>query len=365
MGQYSGSKSMPSRSIVTPASNSAGPERHSPSRLDDLSGLSADKTGQSWRPLRRSQGEATAKSKPHILIIDHESTGGSVLARMLATDYKVQRVADAPHALDAARRKGKPPDLILLDVSQPRHCGFEICRQLKDDERTCSVPVMLITQRDNTEDELRGLKLGAIDCITRPFCQDVVKTRIRNQISLKINNDMLERYANHDSLTDVANRRRFDMVLDAEWRRAMRDRKHLSLLMIDVDRFKQYNDTFGHVEGDHCLQRMAGTMAQELTRPGDLLARFGGEEFAVILPGTELEGARLIAERLRAAIEDMNIPHPGLDGIQKATISIGCSCVLPALPMHFNQLLDAADKQLYVAKNAGRNCVKAHEMNEP
>ncbi len=301
-------------------------------------------------------------NKPHILLVDNEPASANLLVRMLASDYKVQRAPDAPHVLHAARRRGKTPDLILLDVSPPQQDGFEICRLLKEDERTRSVPVMLITQRDNAEDELRGLKLGAIDCITRPFSQDVVKTRIRNQVFLKINNDMLERYANQDGLTDVANRRRFDLVLDAEWRRALRDRKPLSLLMVDVDCFKQYNDLYGHCEGDQCLRRVAGAMAHELTRPGDLLARYGGEEFAVILPGTELDGAHLIAERLRDAIANMNIPHPRHDGLRQVTISIGCASMRPDSNLTYNDLLQAADKQLYAAKHAGRNCVKAEQL---
>jgi diguanylate cyclase (GGDEF)-like protein len=303
-----------------------------------------------------------APSKPHILIVDHEPASASVLARMLATEYKVQRARDAPHALNAARRIDRMPDLILLDVRPPVREGFEICRQLKADEMTRSVPVMLITQRDNAEDEVRGLELGAADCITRPLRPDVAKARISNQIRLKINNDLLERYANQDGLTDVANRRRFDLALDAEWRRAMREGNALSLLMVDVDCFKQYNDRYGHRQGDECLRRVAGAMAQALTRPGDLLARYGGEEFAVILPGTELEGARLMGERLRDAVADMSIPHAPQDGARRVTISVGCASAWPNPNLTYHQLLQTADDQLYAAKKAGRNCVHAQEL---
>lgn len=301
-------------------------------------------------------------SKPHILIVDNEPDSACVLSRMLAAEYKVRRARDVPHVLDAARRSHRMPDLILLDVRPPIRAGFDICRQLKAGEMTRAVPVMLITQRDNTEDEVRGLKMGAVDCITRPLCPDVVKARIGNQIRLKINNDLLERYANQDSLTDIANRRRFDLVLDAEWRRALRDGNTLSLLMVDVDCFKQYNDRYGHGEGDECLRRVAGAMAQSLTRPGDLLARYGGEEFAVILPGTDLEGARLIGERLRDAVADMNIPHAGQDNARRVTISVGCANAWPRSTQNYHQLLQTADDQLYIAKSAGRNCVRAEIM---
>jgi diguanylate cyclase (GGDEF)-like protein len=189
-----------------------------------------------------------------------------------------------------------------------------------------------------------------------------VKTRIRNQVSLKINNDRLERYANQDSLTDIANRRRFDTVLDAEWRRALRDGHPISLLMVDVDCFKHYNDFYGHVEGDHCLRRLAGAMARELTRPSDLLARYGGEEFAVILPGTELEGARLIGERLRKAVVAMKIPHSRQDGVRNVTISVGCASACPVKGMSYQTLVKSADEQLYTAKNNGRNCVHARKL---
>ncbi|MDD5388516.1 MAG: diguanylate cyclase [Gallionellaceae bacterium] len=298
-------------------------------------------------------------NKPHILILDNEPISSHVLARVLAAEYRVQRVPDANHILDAVRRPGRRPDLILLDVSPPKWEGFDICRQIKEDEMTQSVPVMLITQGDHADDEVRGFKLGAADCITRPFRLDLVKARIRRQIRLKINNDLLERYANQDCLTDIANRRRFDLALDAEWRRAMRDVNPLSLLMVDVDCFKQYNDLYGHLEGDQCLRQIAGAMAQVLTRPGDLLARYGGEEFAVILPGTDLEGACLIGGRLREAIAEMNIPHLREDGVGRVTISVGCASERPTQAQSCHQLILTADNQLYAAKNAGRDCVRA------
>lgn len=301
-------------------------------------------------------------NKPHILIHDNEPASASVLTRMLATEYRVQRAPDANHVLKAARRTGRIPDLILLDVRPPLREGLALCQQLKADSMTQSVPIVLFTQRDNTDDEVDGLKLGAVDCISRPFRLDVVKVRIRNQVRLKINNDLLERYANLDGLTNVANRRRFDLALDAEWRRVMRDGRALSLLMVDVDCFKQYNDLYGHREGDQCLRRVAGAMAQVLSRPGDLLARYGGEEFAAILPGTDLEGARLIGERLRDAIADMNIPHAPQDGARRVTISVGCASTCPNPNLTYHQLLQTADDQLHAAKKAGRNYVSAEKM---
>jgi len=186
----------------------------------------------------------------------------------------------------------------------------------------------------------------------------VFEARIRNQIQLKLSNDLLEHYANQDSLTDIANRRCFEMTLDAEWRRAMRERQPLSLVMVDVDRFKHFNDLYGHREGDHCLRRVAKAMARALTRPGDLLARYGGEEFAAILPGTGQLGARCIGERLREAVGDLHIPQQRPDGIRQVTISVGCASVYPNPGLSCYSLLQHADEQLYLAKHAGRNCVR-------
>jgi len=312
----------------------------------ELSVLAADREERSHVP-----------DKPRILIVDSEPSA-ALLGRVMAQECRIQTVPSPAHILETAKQPDQRPDLILLDVMAPAREGLEICSQLKTDEKTLSIPVMLITDRDNAEDEARALKLGAADCITRPFRLDVVEARIRNQIRIKLRNDLLERYANQDSLTDVANRRCFDLTLDAEWRRAMRDKHWLSLVMVDVDCFKQFNDLYGHREGDHCLRRVAKTMAQALTRPGDLLARYGGEEFAAILPGIDLEGARWLGERLRNAVMDLRIPQQRPDGARQVSISVGCASVHPSANLACYSLLQAADEQLYLAKHSGRNCVR-------
>jgi PleD family two-component response regulator len=192
--------------------------------------------------------------KPRILIVDSKPTA-TLLARIMAPECQIQAVPSAADILETARHPDQRPDLILLDNLAPIREGLEICRQLKEDETTQSIPVMLIIDRDNAEDEVQALRLGAEDCITCPFRLDVVEARIRNQLRIKIRNDLLEHYANQDSLTDVANRRGFDLALSAEWLRAIREQHRLSLVMVDVDCFKQFNDLYGHREGDHCLRR--------------------------------------------------------------------------------------------------------------
>lgn len=317
-------------------------------RRQEASALSA---GHEKQPAR-------ASDKPLLLIVDNEPTTALILARTMAHECQIQTLQCGAKTLDYARRSDRRPDLILLHAMGPAPDGLEICRQLKADEATRPIPVMLITDRNNSADEALALRLGAADCVTHPFLLEVFEARIRNQIQLKLSNDLLEHYANQDSLTDIANRRCFELTLDAEWRRAMRERQPLSLVMVDVDRFKHFNDLYGHREGDHCLRRVAKAMSQALTRPGDLLARYGGEEFAAILPRTDQAGARCIGERLRDAVGDLHIRQQRPDGIRQVTISVGCASVYPNPGLSCYSLLQHADEQLYLAKHAGRNCVR-------
>jgi len=295
--------------------------------------------------------------KPRILIVASEPVA-RLLGQVLAPHCRIQTLPTAALVLEAARHPDLRPDLILLDIMGAARENLEICRELKADEETLSIPVMVITERKNSDEEAHALALGAEDCLSRPFHLDVVEARVRNQIRIKNRTDLLQRYANQDSLTDLANRRCFDLALDAEWRRAMRDRQPLSLVMVDVDCFKQFNDLYGHREGDHCLRRVARAMAQALTRPGDLLARYGGEEFAAILPSTDLEGARCMGERLRDAVAELQIPQQRPDHARQVTISAGCASTYPDPRLTCYNLLQAADEQLYLAKSTGRNCVR-------
>jgi diguanylate cyclase (GGDEF)-like protein len=206
-----------------------------------------------------------------------------------------------------------------------------------------------------------GLNLGAVDYITKPFVIPIARARIRNHILLKQQADRLESLSLLDALTDIPNRRRFDEALALEWKRAARDSTPLSLLMIDIDFFKQYNDFFGHGAGDICLQIVAAELAKGVVRPGDLAARYGGEEFVVILPQTTQESALQIAERLRERIENKAIPHiyPKAESI--VTISVGVATqdkIMDSISP--KTLIDAADGALYLAKDGGRNRVCSH-----
>jgi len=159
-----------------------------------------------------------------------------------------------------------------------------------------------------------------------------------------------------DALTRLANRRAFDQCLVREWRRCMREKLPVSLLLIDADWFKTYNDTYGHPSGDRCLEQIAEAALENVTRSGDLVARIGGEEFAVILPGTDHEGARSVGENIRASLQHRNIPHTSNPSGQ-VTLSVGCATIIPAVGNHASAIVHKADGALYEAKNAGRNCV--------
>ncbi len=292
-----------------------------------------------------------------VLIIDDVPSNIRVLAEALSQEYRLKVATNGNDGISIAQQTN--PDLILLDVMMPSMDGFEVCRRLKSDTATSSIPVMFVTARDDFGDEERGLNLGAVDYITKPFHLPVVRARIRNQILLKQKTDLLERLAHVDGLTGVANRRRFDEALVLETRRCLRANMPISLLLVDIDHFKNYNDHFGHGMGDIALTRVATTLSQKLARAADLVARYGGEEFAVILPETDHEGATSIAEKLRESVAALNIPHAPGSGASSVSISVGVATQDPGQAMHPSELVEAADRRLYEAKATGRNRVVA------
>lgn len=297
-----------------------------------------------------------AQQQPMILIVDDVPTNVQILAEALSSIYRIKVASNGMDALKIAQRE--QPDLILLDVMMPEMDGFEACQHLKTDAHTCKIPVIFVTAKDAASDEELGLNLGAVDYITKPFVIPIVKARIRNHIRLKQQADLLESLSLLDALTDIPNRRRFDEALAAEWKRAIRDATPLSLLMIDIDHFKQYNDYYGHGAGDVCLQMVAAELSKSVVRPSDLVARYGGEEFVVILPETSQESALQIAERLRERIEKMSLPHAYSEVESVVTISVGVATQANISENSLPQILgDAADKALYMAKEGGRNRV--------
>ncbi len=295
--------------------------------------------------------------RPRILVVDDQPTNIQTLYQVLKGDYDVAMATDGSQAIALCQRR--PPDLVLLDVVMPGLDGFEVCRRLKQDQATRDVPVIFVTARDSTEDETQGLEVGAVDFITKPVNPPVVRARVRTHIDLKRQADLLRSMAFNDGLTGVANRRWFDERLQIEWLRCRRNKLPISLVLLDLDHFKAYNDHYGHQAGDDCLRAVAAAMKSRLGRPADLLARYGGEEFVCLLPETPAEGARAKADDLGRAVLDLALPHAGSATAPVVTISRGVATAAPAVDGSASELLARADEHLYVAKRAGRNRTEA------
>lgn len=299
----------------------------------------------------------TIQNKQTVLVVDDEPPNIKVLSQALSPWYRVKAATSGADALKIANSEDQP-DLILLDIAMPGMSGYQVCEQLKSTLGTKDIPVIFITGKNSNEDEARGLELGAVDYITKPFSLPIVMARIRNQLLLKIKTDMLEQLVSIDSLTELANRRRFDEVLEQEWRRCVRSNIPLSVIMIDVDFFKPLNDTFGHAAGDVCLKQIAQVLKGTTRRSSDTVARYGGEEFCAILPGIAHGDALQLAENMRQNVENQQIPHPKSPLGNAVTISLGLATTIPDNQRSPTELLVQADEMLYQAKQAGRNQVK-------
>ncbi|MFK4763793.1 diguanylate cyclase [Desulfobaculum sp. SPO524] len=295
--------------------------------------------------------------RQRVLIVDDSSFNISMLGEALSDDYDVSVATNGTDALSIAESDPRP-DLILLDIIMPGMDGHQVCRELKARPTTQSIPIIFITAMNQEGDETRGLELGAVDYITKPFSIPIVKARVRTHLDLKRKTDILENLSSFDGLTSIPNRRRFDEVLDLEWRRALRSALPLSIIMLDIDFFKRFNDNYGHTAGDDCLRKVAKLLAGQLKRPHDLVARYGGEEFVVVLPETDYDGASIIGESMRLAIESKSIMHEYSEIGSVVTISVGVAATIPSQEKNADELVHTADKMLYRAKEGGRNRVE-------
>lgn len=295
--------------------------------------------------------------KQRILIIDDEQSNIKLLAGELQTHYPISFALNGEDGLRIVRGD-LPVDLILLDIMMEGMDGYEVCRRLKSDPHTCNIPVIFITAMNEVADETKGLEIGAVDYITKPFTMAVVKARVRTHLELKRHRDLLENLSSLDGLTAISNRRRYDEVIQLEWKRSQREATPLSLILIDIDHFKPYNDTYGHAAGDDCLKQVAKTLAASVNRPGDLVARYGGEEFVAVLPRTDPEGAAFVAEKMRRDIESLDIRHESSPTAGCLTISLGVATTLPTPHESPRELAGASDRSLYQAKRNGRNRVQ-------
>ncbi|MRG72884.1 diguanylate cyclase [Alphaproteobacteria bacterium HT1-32] len=295
------------------------------------------------------------ETQPKILIVDDEHLNIEVLCDVLEDDGEMLFALNGETALQLAQEE--IPDIILLDVMMPDMDGYEVCRRLKENPATAHIPIIFVTALSQVADETKGLELGATDFITKPVSPPVVRARVKNHVELKRYRDFLTEIAFVDGLTQIPNRRRYDQFLDTEWRRAIRRETSLSMVLMDIDHFKQYNDTYGHLEGDRCLQEVAAALEKSLMRPADLAARYGGEEFACLLPETDMAGAMHLAEKLRDAVEQLKLPHKSSLTAEHVTISVGVASVVASTEREPEDLFKRADKALYSAKETGRNKV--------
>ena len=266
------------------------------------------------------------------------------------------------------------PDLILLDIIMPGMDGFEVARRIRQLEKAGEwTPIIFLTARTSDADLEAAISVGGDDYLIKPVSETVLAAKLKAmqriaqmRYSLLVltrrldeANQELTRLSSLDGLTGISNRRRFDETLLREWRRAGRQGKPLSILLCDVDCFKQFNDSYGHQVGDECLKAVARTLQGALRRPTDLAARYGGEEFAVILPDTGLSGAQQLAEGIRAAVEALHITHRFSSAGGVVTVSVGVASMTPSRESDSAVLLKRADDALYRAKEGGRNRIVA------
>jgi diguanylate cyclase (GGDEF)-like protein len=293
--------------------------------------------------------------KTNILIVDDNASMIQLVARMLKGVARLRFATGGAEALELMRQER--PDLVLLDAEMPGMSGYEVCEAIRADALLSTVPVVFLTGNGDTAAEVRGLEAGAVDFITKPVHEALLLARVRTQLRVKTLSDELRLMACTDELTGVANRRHFDEMLNLEWVRNAREGTSLALLMVDVDHFKRYNDCHGHPAGDVCLKAVARALASVARRPADLVGRVGGEEFAVLLPGTDLKGARRVAQEAIEAVHALAVPHADSPTAPQVTASIGVAACSDAefVDRASSSLVRVADEALYAAKSAGRN----------
>ena len=293
-------------------------------------------------------------SNAKILVVDDQPVNIQAVYSLLGNDYIVLAATSGEEALDLVATSH--PDLILMDVVMPGLSGLETCQKLKAIEETSDIPVIFITANESPDEENKCWSSGGIDFISKPVNPTTLKNRVKSHLMLKYQKDMLLKMVYIDGLTGVFNRRYLDEHLIRQIHLARRSAKDSSVLLIDIDLFKQFNDRYGHVEGDAILKKVAESIQSHgLKRMSDFVVRYGGEEFVIVLPETNTAGAEKVAERIREEIQSLNIAH--LDSeLGVLTISIGISgCLFEGADTV--SVLEAADKKLYEAKISGRNKV--------
>ena len=328
-----------------------------------------------------------------ILIVDDAEINRRVLSSILEhgghTDLVEATCAEEAFAaleIDAENPMLPSPfDLVLMDLIMPGTNGVEACVAIKAAAHVRDVPVVMVTASVGLDALEDSFAAGAIDFIKKPVLPNELLARVRSVLTLKKEIDArkarerdllairgqlekanaeLLRLSVEDVLTGIANRRVFDITLSKEWARSAREKTEISLILIDIDHFKGYNDTYGHVGGDECLRSVAKALKGLARRPADLVARYGGEEFAVVLPRTDANGVRRVAGDLREAVAALGIEHKSSSAASHVTISAGCATLAASAAAEPGSLVQLADEALYRAKEGGRNRVETHASVE-
>jgi diguanylate cyclase (GGDEF)-like protein/PAS domain S-box-containing protein len=307
-------------------------------------------------------GSETAPQKQRLLIIDDAQDATTLLHNTLKSKYDILTANSGKDGLKLAHARPHP-DMILLDMTMPELNGYEVCRRLHLEEDTKDIPIIFITTLPEAESEAFSLKSGAVDFIRKPFDLLVVAEKIRNHLALKQYREMLNETADLDYLTQIANRRRFNEMLAVEIRKARRMKTSLSVIIVDIDYFRRYNEIYGHIAGDGCLREVASILKKKMRRAGDLVARWGGEEFACLLPDTDLKGAAHVAENLRIAVIEMGIPHHASPIAKSVTLSVGVSSGTDSDEGSLESLTENAESALIQSKISGRNRISVFSQS--
>jgi two-component system chemotaxis family response regulator WspR len=321
-----------------------------------------------------------------VLLIDDQAMVGEAVRRALANQPEIDfhYCSDPTRAIHVAEQI--QPTVILQDLIMPGVDGLTLVRQFRAHPFTRDIPIIVLSTKEEPLVKSEAFAAGANDYLVKLPDNIELLARIRHHSKAYVNqlqrdeayralresqqqllekNLELQRLTSLDGLTGLSNRRYFNEYMSVEWNRAMREQAYLSAIMIDVDDFKRYNDTYGHLAGDEVLKKVAGTIRDCLERPTDLATRFGGEEFIVMLPATPVDGASHIGEKLRLSVAGLEIPHSGATAANHVTVSVGVAATVPRRRQLSLGLIDAADAALYDAKRGGKNRVVAREAVLP
>lgn len=297
-----------------------------------------------------------------ILIVDDEVTNIEIMNAVLEDTYEVCFATSGEQALEVARNV--LPDLILLDVMMPGIDGYDVCERIKSERLLTDVPVIFTTGLTDEDAEVRGLSLGAVDYITKPIQPVVLRARVANHIELKRLRDQLAQMAVTDALTGLNNRRHLEETIKSEITALAQTEDLLSVILLDIDFFKSYNDTYGHPEGDRCLTMVASALSRAIHLSDNTVARYGGEEFACILPSADYTAAMKTAHDIRNQIQALNIPHSGSSVSPFLTVSLGVATAKAKIGMSSTNWITQADRQLYLSKAGGRNMISGTIFNQ-